>query len=82
MNKPSLHHEKGRKFFESAYSAPVRRSGSRADQHKPKPTASAWGSGTAQRLKANPTKGGKATTRLGTEEEHRPDLREVTQQEK
>ena len=57
---------------------PARRPDSRADQHKPKTTASARGSGTARRPKANPTKGGKATSRSWTEEEHRPDLRQET----
>ena len=57
---------------------PLKRPDSRADQHKPKPTASAWGSGTARRPRANPTKGGKATSRSWTEEEHRLDLRQVT----
>ena len=33
---------------------PVRRPDSRADQRKPKPTASAWGSGTARRPKCKP----------------------------
>ena len=31
--------------------------------------------------KSNPPKGGKATSRSRTEEEHRPDLRQVTQRE-
>ena len=57
---------------------PWRRSDSHADQRKPKPTASAWGSGTAQRPKANPTKLGKAMSRSWTEEEHRPYQRQVT----
>ena len=52
--------------------------GSRADQRKPKPTASAGGRETARRLKANPTKVGKATSRLWTEQEHRPYQRQVT----
>ena len=52
--------------------------GSRADQHKLKPTASAGGRETARRLKANPTKVGKATSRLWTEQEHRPYQRQVT----
>ena len=57
---------------------PWRRSDSRADQCKPKPTASAGGRGTARRPKANPTKVGKATPRSWTEEEHRPHQRQVT----
>ena len=44
----------------------------------PKPTASAGGRETARRLKANPTKVGKATSRLWTEQEHRPDQSQVT----
>ena len=59
---------------------PWRRADSRADQRKPKPTASAGGRGTARRLKANPTKVGKATPRLWTEQEHRPYQRQVTEQ--
>ena len=58
---------------------PVRRQDSSADQRKPKPTASAWGSDTPRRPKANPSKGGKATSRSCTEEEHRPDLRQVAE---
>ena len=58
---------------------PWRRSDSRADQRKPKPTASAGGRGTARRPKANPTKVGKATPRSWTEEEHRPYQRQVTE---
>ena len=57
---------------------PWRRPDSRADQRKPKATASARGSGTARRPKANPTKGGKAMSRSWTEEEPRPDQRQVT----
>ena len=57
---------------------PWRKSDSRADQRKPKPTASARGRGTARRPKANPTKVGKATPRSWTEEEHRPYQRQVT----
>ena len=52
--------------------------GSRAGQRKPKLTASAGGRETARRLKANPTKVGKATSRLWTEQEHRPDQRQET----
>ena len=52
--------------------------GSRADQCKPKPTASAGGRETARRLKANPTKVGRATSQLWTEQEHRPYQRQVT----
>ena len=58
---------------------PWRRSDSRADQRKPKPTALAGGSGTARRPKANPTKVGKATPRSWTEEKHRPYRRQVTE---
>ena len=60
---------------------PVKRQDSRANQRKPKPTASAGDSETARRRKANPTKGGKAMSQSWTEEEHRPDLRQVTQHE-
>ena len=56
----------------------LEKGGSRADQHKLKPTSSAGGRETAQRLKANPTKVGKATSRLWTEQEHRPYQRQVT----
>ena len=56
----------------------LEKGGSRADQHKLKPTASAGGRETARRLKANPTKVGKATSRLWTEQEHRPYQRQVT----
>ena len=56
----------------------LEKGGSSADQRKPKPTASAGGRETAQRLKANPTKVGKATSRLWTEQEHRPYQRQVT----
>ena len=52
--------------------------GSRADQSKLKPTASAGGRETARRLKANPTNVGKATSRLWTEQEHRLYQRQVT----
>ena len=58
---------------------PWRRADSRADQRKLKPTASAGGRGTARRPKANPTKVGKATPRLWTEQEHRPYQRQVTE---
>ena len=58
---------------------PWRRADSRADQRKPKPTASAGGRGTARRPNANPTKVGKATPRLWTEQEHRPYQRQVTE---
>ena len=58
---------------------PWRRADSRADQRKPKPTASARGRGTVRRLKANPTKVGKATPRLWTEQEHRPYQRQETE---
>ena len=57
---------------------PWRRADSSADQRKPKPTASAGGRGTARRPKANPTKVGKATPRLWTEQEHRP-YKQVTE---
>ena len=56
----------------------LEKGGSRADQHKLKPTASAGGRETARRRKANPTKVGKATSRLWTEQEHRPYQRQVT----
>ena len=56
----------------------LEKGGSRTDQHKLKPTASAGGRETARRLKANPTKVGKATSRLWTEQEHRPYQRQVT----
>ena len=52
--------------------------GSRAGQRKPKLTAAVGGRETTRRLKANPTKVGKATSRLWTEQEHRPDQRQVT----
>ena len=52
--------------------------GSRVDQSKLKPTASAGGRETARRLKANPTNVGKATSRLWTEQEHRLYQRQVT----
>ena len=58
---------------------PWRRADSRADQRKLKPTASAGGRGTAQKPKVNPTKVGKATPRLWTEQEHRPYQRQVTE---
>ena len=48
----------------------LEKGGSRADQRKAKPTAAAGGRETARRLKANPTKVGKATSRLWTEQEH------------
>ena len=56
----------------------MEKGGSRADQHKLKPTASAGGRETARRLKANPTKVGKATSRMWTEEEPRPYQRQET----
>ena len=56
----------------------LEKGGSRADQLKPKPTASAGGRETARRLKVNPTKVGKAMSRLWTEQEHRPYQRQVT----
>ena len=56
----------------------LEKGGSRADQTKLKPTASAGGRETARRLKANPTNVGKATSRLWTEQEHRPYQRQVT----
>ena len=56
----------------------LEKGGSRAEQLKLKPTASAGGRETSQRLKANPTKVGKATSRLWTEQEHRPYQRQVT----
>ena len=43
---------------------PWRRSDSRADQRKLKSTASAWGSGTARRPKANPTKVGESNVTI------------------
>ena len=59
----------------------MRRQDSHADQRKLKPTASAGGSDPARRPKASPPNGGKATSRFRTEEEHRPDLRQVTERE-
>ena len=56
----------------------LEKGGSRAGQCKPKLTAAAGGRETARRLKANPTKVGKAMSRLWTEQEHRPDQRQVT----
>ena len=56
----------------------LEKGGSRAEQLKLKPTASAGGRETSRRLKANPTKVGKATSRLWTEQEHRPYQRQVT----
>ena len=56
----------------------LEKGGSRAGQRKPKLTAAVGGRETARRLKANPTKVGKATSRLWTEQEHRPDQRQVT----
>ena len=56
----------------------LEKGGSHADQFKLKPTASAGGRETARRLKANPTNVGKATSRLWTEQEHRPYQRQVT----
>ena len=57
----------------------LEKGGSSADQFKLKPTASARGRETARRRKANPTtKVGKATSRLWTEQEHRPYQRQVT----
>ena len=56
----------------------LEKGGSRAGQRKPKLTAAAGGRETARRLKANPTKVGKATSRLWTEQEHIPDQRQVT----
>ena len=56
----------------------LEKGGSSVGQRKPKLTAAAGGRETARRLKANPTKVGKATSRLWTEQEHRPDQRQVT----
>ena len=58
----------------------LEKGGSLAEQRKPKPTASAGGRETVRRLKANPTKVGKAASRLWTEQEHRPYQRQVTEQ--
>ena len=58
---------------------PMRRRDSHPDQRMPKYTASAWCRG--PRMKANSQthqKEGKQTSLLRTEEEHRPDLRQVT----
>ena len=56
----------------------LEKGGSRAGQCKPKLPAAAGGRETARRLKANPTKVGKATSQWWTEQEHRPDQRQVT----
>ena len=56
----------------------LEKGGSRAEQLKLKPTASAGGRETARRRKANPTKVGKATSQLWTEQEHRLYQRQVT----
>ena len=56
----------------------LEKGGSRVEQSKLKPTASAGRRETARRLKANPTNVGKAMSRMWTEQEHRLYQRQVT----